>query len=70
MTTIQQILNVINRETGKEGITFASKIEDLGFDSLEFVSLLLEIEKELGRSPHDDKVAEIETVADIAEAFA
>lgn len=70
MTTLERVLSVISRETGAGQLTVETSIDSLGLDSLEFVSLLLEIEKELGKNPDEDKVSGVETIGDLIKAFA
>jgi acyl carrier protein len=70
MTTLEKVLFVVSRETGAGELTAETPIDSLGLDSLEFVSLLLEIEKELGKNPDDDKVPGVETLGDLIKAFA
>jgi len=70
MTTLEKVLSIVSRETGAGKLTAETSIDSLGLDSLEFVSLLQEIEKELGKNPDDEKVLGVETIGDLIKAFA
>ena len=51
----------VNREDNKEDSRF---IEDLGFNSYDFVSMLGELEEELGVTVDENDVIEIHTVGE------
>jgi acyl carrier protein len=70
MNSLEKVLSVVSRETGVGELTAETSIDSLGIDSLEFVSLLLEIEKELGKNSDDEKVSGVETIGDLIKAFA
>ncbi|MDE7287937.1 MAG: acyl carrier protein [Oscillospiraceae bacterium] len=54
----------VNREDIKEDSRF---IEDLGFNSYDFVSMLGELEEELGVTVDENDVLEIHTVGEAVE---
>lgn len=65
-----RLIQLIEQETAKSGITLSTTLDDLGIDSLEFIQLLQTIETEgIGRVP-DSKIAHIETVGDLVKALA
>ena len=66
---MQDILSVIEQQTGHK-VDSDTPIDSLGLDSLDFIDLLLAIERETGVVVPDSKVADIHTIADILKAAA
>lgn len=64
---LEKLAELIKSETGA-AVTAETKIEELGIDSLEFLDLLLVIERELGKVP-DEKLPYIGTVGALADAI-
>jgi len=58
------VLEIIERETG-QSVTAETPLDSLNLDSLEFMNLLLEIDKETGIVIRDDKIGDLHTVGDI-----
>ena len=58
------VFEVIERETGQK-VASDTLIEDLSVDSLELLSLILEIEQETGMEIEDAKVLLLKTVGDL-----
>lgn len=65
MTTLE----IIQRET-RLPVTEDTLVSDLGLDSLEFTELLMKLSEKTGIEVPDDKVPGMETVRDMAKAFA
>jgi acyl carrier protein len=63
----EKILLLIRRETGIEDVTDSTRIEALGIDSLEFVSILQEIRNRIGKVSTKDAV-EAGTVGELIAA--
>lgn len=63
---IDAILKLIAEETGfpREQLTTSVKIEDLGIDSLDFVSLIQSISEKFKEIP-DSEIAGLHSVGDI-----
>lgn len=70
MTTLETVVLVIELQTGKEDVCGGTPIAALGLDSLDFLDLLLAIAQATGLEVPDERVSEIETVADIVKALA
>ncbi len=67
MDTLKEVI-VNYVDVDPETITADSKfIEDLGFNSFDFVSMLGELEETLGVQFDEDKAADIHTVGEAAE---
>lgn len=66
MNRLEKVKQIIAEELGCENVSGETTLEDLGVDSLEFVSLMQAIGRELGEIP-EEKWAQIETVGDIAD---
>lgn len=60
----EDLLTLVKEETGKE-CELDSNIEDLGIDSLDFVSLIQAVEAKFGVKINDRDFSFIETVRDI-----
>lgn len=54
----------------RESISLESSLEGLGFDSLDTITLLFELEKQFNISVPDDEVRSIRTVRDVVEGVA
>jgi acyl carrier protein len=66
-----QLLALVADEVGgPHNITLATRIDALGVDSLEFLSLMQAIEKKFGKEIPSAKFADIDTVGDILKAMA
>jgi len=52
----------------RERLTLSTKVEDLGLDSLDFISLIQDIGEKFKEIP-DSKIAGLETVGDILKAI-
>jgi len=63
------ICAIIERETGQK-VNDDTPLEELGLDSLEFLSLMLAISNETGKSLSDEQIAEMYRVADLRRANA
>lgn len=63
-----RLLALIAAETGKSGLTLETKLEDLGLDSLEFVSLMLAISNTF-REISENQWADLRTIGDIERAL-
>ncbi len=62
MATLASVKNV-----PRERITLDSSLQDLGFDSLDVVTMLFELEKEFEISIPDDEARSVRSVRDIVE---
>ncbi len=62
MATLASVKNV-----PRERITLDSSLQDLGFDSLDVVTMLFELEKEFEISIPDDQARSVRSVRDIVE---
>lgn len=51
----------------RERITLDSSLQDLGFDSLDVITMLFELEKEFEISVPDDEARSVRSVRDIVE---
>ena len=70
MTNIERIVKVISEELriDKDKIVpEANVFDDLNFDSLDSVQVILEIEKEFDIETTDDEIDSIQTVQDIVD---
>lgn len=63
------IEDVIERETGMK-VTESTPIQDLPVDSLEFLDLILTIERETGKNLPDGRMPYLMTVRDIMRELA
>jgi acyl carrier protein len=63
------VCDVIELETGK-AVTEETTIDSLGLDSLDFLDLMLAVEKESGKKVPDDKFGDLHTVGDIVRLAA
>jgi len=63
------ICAIIERETGQK-VNDDTPLEELGLDSLEFLSLMLAISNKTGKSLSDEQIAEMYRVADLRRANA
>lgn len=61
------VMRIVMEESGEKEITAASRLDEIGIDSLEFVSLIQRIEEEFGPLPKEMKL-KIETVQDLIAA--
>lgn len=69
MTRIQEeTVWLVERESGVEGLCLLDKIDALGFDSLEFVSLIMAAEDQFGVRIPQEAYPAINTVGDLAHA--
>lgn len=66
---IEKVIAVVNEETGKSA-SETSTFEELGLDSLDFVSLMLAVENKLGVRIPEEKYPTIESVADLSRVIA
>lgn len=60
----KQIVDVVSEETCRE-CTLESTLESLDVDSLEFMELMLSVERVTGMKIADERLAHISTVRDI-----
>ena len=67
--TNEEIYAIIERETGRF-VDGSTPLLELNIDSLEFLDLLLEINKETGLTAPDAKIHEFKTVGDLVRALA
>lgn len=67
---IYKVIAIVARELGRapEGISPFTRLDELGMDSLDFVSLILCIKTEIGEIP-EEQITNLETVEDIAKAL-
>lgn len=65
-----EIIETIRREAGKQDISESSRIEDLEMDSLELLSLILEIEKVSGQKFDMDSLTDVQTIGELICRFA
>jgi acyl carrier protein len=65
-----RVIAIVARELGVEPQTISphTRLDELGMDSLDFVSLLQCINVEIGEIP-EDQVTNLETIEDIAKAI-
>lgn len=63
-----QVAQIIERETGQK-VSADTKLESLDLDSLEFLELIMEIQRETGIEIPDAKIAELVTVGDLVNAI-
>lgn len=63
--TAQQLLKVIENETGAAEVPFSTRIDALVDDSLEFLSLVCAVENAFGFKIPDKQYAEVQTVEDL-----
>jgi acyl carrier protein len=70
-STTELLIELISEETGRPvaEIEYTTKLEDLSIDSLDFVDLMLSIEKCFKPIPKE-KWGELDTVGDIVRALA
>lgn len=68
MTTVdfQSLAKLVTLETGRERITADTSIDELGVDSLEFVSLMQQICEQFGDIPVE-RWGNLNTIADICK---
>jgi len=62
--TAHELLVLIERETGKTA-SLDTKIQDLGIDSLDFLSLIVEIQAQFKMTISDRQIAQIQTIGDL-----
>lgn len=65
---LDKIKDIMETELGKNrnDITLESDIiKDLGFDSLDIVTLIMAVEDEYGFTADDDEIAALKTVGDV-----
>ncbi|MDK2819241.1 MAG: acyl carrier protein [Mycoplasmataceae bacterium] len=64
MNNQDKIFNIIKKRTSKK-FDKSTEINFLGFDSLDLVELVMEIEEELNVKIPDDKLSNIKTIGDL-----
>jgi acyl carrier protein len=64
MNTLEKIKQVIAEELGRDDVTAETSLEELGIDSLEFVSLMQALGRAISDIP-ETRWEEIKTVGDI-----
>ena len=62
--TTHELLVLIERETGKTA-SLDTKIRDLGIDSLDFLSLIVEVQSQFKMTISDRQIAQIQTIGDL-----
>lgn len=64
------LLEIISDEVGilEEDLKPELQLENLGLDSLEFIHLIQEIERETGIRIPDERISSLNTVGDLLEA--
>ena len=62
--TAHELLVLIERETGKTA-SLDTKIQDLGIDSLDFLSLIVEVQSQFKVTISDRQIAQIQTIGDL-----
>lgn len=62
--SVREILNV-HFSIPKDEITIDSKSYDFGFDSLDEVEFIMELEKLFGISIYDDEAENLQTIGDV-----
>ncbi len=60
-----RLIEVIERETGVEGISLATRLDSLVADSLEFLSLIVAVEGAFAFKIPDEKYMEVQIVGDL-----
>jgi acyl carrier protein len=63
-----RIIAIIERETCREHVTPETRLDSLGMDSLEFMSLITCLRAEVGDIP-DEAISYLEQVSDIVKLF-
>lgn len=64
MTTLEQLKEIVNEYKGEElSVSPESTFDDLGFDSLDKVELMMQVDEKFGIELGDDIV--VNTVADL-----
>ncbi len=66
---IEKVIAVVQRETGREEIDARTRLDSLGMDSLEFMSLIICLRAEIGDIP-DEAISYMETIDDVAKILA
>lgn len=67
MTTLEKVIAVVSRETGAENLQESTFLDSLGLDSLEFLSLMQAIEKDIAPIPDVEWIG-LNTVHSIVQA--
>lgn len=67
---LEKLRSLIEEQTGKADIGASTRLDSLGIDSLEFLSLMLEIQREFDRIIPDSEWPNLHTVGDILERLA
>jgi acyl carrier protein len=62
---IEKVIETVERETGQK-VTAETSLDDLGLDSLEFISLVLAVGEATGKTIPDEKIAGLTRVEDLA----
>lgn len=68
--TIEELINLVNG-TLPEAATLSSEtdlVDDLGFDSLKYIDLVVMLENEYGIVIEEDKLAKIKTIQQLHDA--
>ena len=63
-----KIMELIRETTGNDSLEIQSEsrlIEDLGFDSVDFASLVMSVEEEYNGTVEEQEMSKITTVADV-----
>jgi acyl carrier protein len=63
-----RLIALIERETGESELCLLTATDVLG-DSLDYIQIILEIEKEFGKDGLIEKAGDFQTIGDIAEAL-
>jgi acyl carrier protein len=64
----ERIIKIISKHYSKKSINSETKfLEDLGVDSLSFIELIVEVEKEFGITIIPDDIEDIQTVGEMAQ---
>lgn len=67
-SSTEQLLILVEEETGREGVTLSTELDSLDMDSLDFLCLMRAVCDRIGNIPEVDWV-KFETVGDIAKAI-
>lgn len=62
-----RVLLAVSAISGRDPVTPAMLIEDLGIDSLEYLELLIRVDDACGSDIRPDDAAKVKTIADLIE---
>jgi acyl carrier protein len=65
MDIYQQLETLLKKKVKKHDITADAKLKELGIDSLELLSIVVELEDSFSVTFEDDELSKLETVGDV-----